>query len=301
MNAIHEFFTTPAKSEFHWFGALQWLYIAAAVALLILWLFAFRKANRKQVRGLIIFTWILLLVNEIFLRQMGPISAKVVNNTPWTYNTAPVEPTTLMLWILPFYFLIPTKRWENMLKPVIGISAMCIGGFVLLFPVFIFEIKYYAYILYYMIQAVLNFALGTYLVLKGQVKIKSGWTYFNYIFGMSSIILVSLILNEIVAAGSHSSVNAIEGWNFMGLQYRVTNGNIYWTDLGTVFNWDLSNVVYEGLFITGYIFLLIFGLLIPYAIVYGLFRPLVRELDRKYCSTQDAQKESASSKIVLSN
>ncbi|WP_027335004.1 hypothetical protein [Mycoplasmopsis felifaucium] len=286
---INDFFTNTAGAGMGMYGSYHWLYFSSAIALVILWLFSFRKATRNQVRGLMILSWILLFLNEILLHQLGAWAAvKVGTDLHYNYGYAPAGPGALMLWVLPLFFLLPFEKWEDMLKPVIGISSILIGGMLLIYPSAVFATKNAAWILYSLIEASIVFALGSYLVLKNKIALKSPWTYIHYIIGMSVIILVALCLNGIVFAGSGKNYEIAAGWDFMKVSYYSMPPKIY-TYFAAIFGTNLYSTAWQVSVLVGYGIVLIFGALLPYAIFASLFTPLVSELDKRYYESIEAE------------
>lgn len=270
------------------FGAIHLLYICAAIALVILYLFTFRRGTRNQIRGLIILTWVLLALNEMFMHQFGMIALyKTSNDFVYNNSYTPVQVTSLLLWLLPFYFFLPFEKWEKTLLPLIGISSLGIGGFILAYPLFVFtESVNLSIALFYLIQAGLTFALGCYLTLKGTILIKNGFTYLNYIVGMSLVVIISVLLNEIVYQASNEET--VKLFNFLGLSHRI-DINPYWKDAAEQFELNVNNKTLHIAFISLYVTTLVFASLVPYALFYGLFRPLVKVLDNKYYENKQSK------------
>ncbi|WP_051622764.1 hypothetical protein [Mycoplasmopsis primatum] len=273
-------------------GLYHILYVCSAIALTIFLLFAFQKANRKMVRGAMIFTWIFIFLNEIIFRQFVQIAKiKTLEGAIYDATFAPVQIISLFLWILPLYFAIPVRKWEKVILPFIGISGLTIGGFVLVCPAFIFN-KNIPNNTYYMMTAVFTFALSCYIILKGKLAINDWKTYTFQLLFMSAIILISILLNEIVYRDT-SNANVLKGWNFAYISHRweplpyyndfVTNGFIKDT------NTNLG--LFVALFVAG---LIVFPI-IPYASFYMLFRPFVKSIDDRILSNNKTKEVSKTS------
>lgn len=258
------------------FGLNHILFICAAIALTIFLLFVFQSASRNVVRGAIIFVWIFIFLSELIFRQFGQIAwMKVYETAKYNLAYVPVQIVSLYLWVLPFYFFIPNKRWEAALLPFIGISGLTIGAFLLVYPAVVFSNNTPNNV-YYMFQSALTFSLGCYLVLKGKLPFRSWKTYVYHIVFMASIFIATVILNEIVYATTTNEL-VLKGWNFMYLSHRV-KPLPYYQDLVTlkIFTDTPEN---KRLFTTVFVLGLLILPIAPYMLFFILFRPFVKAID----------------------
>lgn len=274
---FYNFYNMKTSESPKLFGAVHILYACAAVAIVIMLLFALQKGTRKQVRGLIIATWILLLLNEIFFNILDGVSESKVLGTDFRHEFAPVQPQSLMLWVLPFYFLIPIRKWERLLLPFIGITSLSLGGFVLAWPALALS-SFITSNVYIMLQAIFTFSLGSYLILKGKISWREKWTYISQIIGMSVVIIICVFLNQIVFRGAKGNENIIEGWNFLYSSHNLEFP--YLTDLSKEFDFEITKSISIAYIVT-FNTILVFGLLIPYGIFMLIFRPFVKALDTR--------------------
>ncbi|MGV2392929.1 UNVERIFIED_CONTAM: hypothetical protein O8I53_08125 [Campylobacter lari] len=119
-----------------------------------------------------------------------------VDNSNYDYRYLPFNINNLMLYVLPLFILIRNKKFEYLTLPVISISSILIGGFMLLFPIpgILFQASLSS-ILYVSINGTLLFGLGVSLVLNNKVKYNKPCTYINYLIGMSVILVLAAIIN----------------------------------------------------------------------------------------------------------
>ncbi|MBZ4212517.1 hypothetical protein LAD74_00695 [Mycoplasma sp. U97] len=258
-------------------GMQHILYICTAITLVLFMIFAFNRANRKSIRGAIIFTWVFIFLNEIIFNQFAEIS-RVQTTEGAAYNAKylPVQISSLLLWILPFYFCIPNKKWEKFMLPTIGISSVTIGGTILAYPAFVFT-EYLANNAYFIIQAVFTFSLGMYIILKGILDPRKWETYLWHMLFISGIIIISIILNEIVYH-SNASENIKENLNFMYISHR-TEVFPYFADLiklnSSIADVKTNLIIFVFLFVFGIVFVSI----LIYLVFFFMFRPFVKEID----------------------
>lgn len=272
------------------YGAVHILAFALSLLVITGMVFTIITAKRRGILIFITVIWSLLLINEIFFKQLPAISNMKVNDVAYDLSDLPISINSLMLYVLPFYIFIRNKRFEYLSLPLIAISSIFIGGAMLIVPfsglILQKEILSNVYIF---INATLLLGLGVSLVLNGKVKFRDRYTYVNYMLGMGAVLFLSALINVFV---------------YLGTEYEVYN-KVVFMSISFVTGFAHTHAIYNALpnltisiagldavlnifFVVGLLFVALLGYL---NIV--LFRFLIKEYHKRIINRNNYKKSNS--------